>query len=114
MMKPPIPLPVNKKQPSFERFGGAEPFGYHKGGPEQYFGKDIDNYEENGNNYFVNNRNPKNFQEEKDPDVWDPPKRPRDEGRQKRQQTKWNNNKRGQPIKRVGSQKRPPMPGPPA
>ena len=110
MMKPPIPVPVQSKQPAFERFGGAEPFAHHKGGPDQYFGKDIDDFGENGNNYFVNNRNPRSYQEEKDPDIWDPPSPPKYD-RQKRQPSKWNNNKRKPAAsKRVGSQKRPPMP----
>jgi katanin p60 ATPase-containing subunit A1 len=113
MMKPPIPLPVAKKQPSFERFGGAEPFGHHKSGPDQYYGKDIDDYADDGKNYFVNQRNPKYFQEEKDPEIWDPPSPPRYENYRKRQPTKWNSNKRKQ-VKRVASQKRPPMPPPAA
>lgn len=113
MMKPPIPVPVAKKQPSFERFGGAEPFGHHKGGPDQYFGRDIDDFGDDGGNYFVNQRNPKIFQESKDPDIWDPPPMPKYENHRKRQPTKWNSNKRG-PVKRVGSQKRPPMPPPAA
>ena len=56
IMKPPIPVPVQRKLPSFERFGGAEPFSHHKGGPDQYFGKDIDDYADEGQNYFVNQR----------------------------------------------------------
>lgn len=117
MMKPPIPMPIAKKQPSFERFGGAEPFGHHKGGPDQYFGKDIDDYADDGKNYFVNNRNPKYFQDDKDPEIWDPPSPPKYENHRKRQPTKWNSNKRkaaGPAVKRVASQKRPPMPPPPA
>ena len=56
IIKPPIPLPVQRKLPWFERFGGAEPFSHHKGEPNQYFGKDIDDYAEEGQNYFVNQR----------------------------------------------------------
>lgn len=114
MMKPPIPVPVTKKQPSFERFGGAEPFGHHKGGPDQYYGKDIDDYGKDGNNYFVQNRNPRVYQDDKDPDVWDPPSPPRQGGMNRRQPSKWNNNKRKASVKRVASQKRPPpMPAAP-
>ena len=109
--KPPIPVPVQKKAPAFERFGGAEPFGHHKGGPDQYFGKDIDDFAEDGKNYYVNSRHPKHFEEEdKDPDVWDPPSPPKYENHRKRQPSKWNNNKRAQ-VKRVASVKRPPPVG---
>jgi len=109
MMKPPVPLPVGNKQPSFERFGGAEPFGHHKGGPDQYYGKNIDDYADDGKNYFVNQKNSKNFQEDQDPDIWNPPSPPSYQNHRKRQQTKWNSNKRNQ-VKRVASQKRPPIP----
>lgn len=108
MMKPPVPVPVQKKQPNFERFGGHEPFSHHKGGPDQYFGKDIDDYADNGNNYYVNNRNPKMFEEDKDPDIWDPPSPPKYENHRKREKTNWNSNKR-KPARRVASVKRPPV-----
>ena len=106
-MKPPLPLPVQRKAPNFERFGGAEPFSHQKGEPYQYYGRDIDDYEEEGKNFFVNQRNKKYYDNDKDPDVWDPPSPPKYENYRKRQASKWNSSKRNRG--KVGSVSRPPI-----
>ena len=88
MMKPPIP--AQRKQVGFEKPNNNEPVSFMKGGYDQYNSKDIENSNQNGMNYFVNQKNSKNIEETKDPDVWDPPSPPKYENTRKRQANKWN------------------------
>ena len=58
VIRPALPVPNQKKMPAFERFGGAIPFQHHSGGPDNYFGNDIDD-SSNQHAYYVARRNPK-------------------------------------------------------